>query len=368
MQILKPDFKDLKITMASPNDAESVANLYRKVYGLYYPCPELFTKKGMEEFLDFQRSRAATMIILYHNEVLAAATCQINGRAVYSRGFMVDPNWQGKINAKKSFQHILLLFKEFFKGQADLFYGEARTETQKIQDIIEGIEWKPMAILPRKDIFHGKRESEIIYAWYYQSPQPGPLILTAQASRVVAKVLQRPVDFVEILDEIPFFPSLNYFIVEKPEPNGDSHLFIKVPSGAELRAFICYKSANSEKVRIFAQNGDDFYSLVHQYLKEIRYRKIEYAEIYIDAREYNQQVVVELHGFKPTGFLVQWYALEENKPHDFIVYTKQWPSVLPDCPIQCTEQGHFLKRLVSPVEKDIAITRALPIERMSEMV
>jgi hypothetical protein len=368
MQILKPDFKDLKIAMASPNDAESVANLYRKVYGSDYPCPELFTTTGMEEFLDFQRSRSATMIIHYQNEVLAAATCQINGRAVYTRGFMVDPVWQGRINAKKSFQHILLLFRKFFMGQADLFYGEARTETPKIQNIIEGIEWKPMAVLPRKDIFHGKRESEIIYAWYYQPPQPGPLILTKQASQIVAKVLQRPVDFIEILDEIPFFPPSNYFTVEKREPNGDSHLFIILPSGAELSALICYKSANSEKVKIVTNNNDDFYGLIHEYLKEIRSRKIEYAEIYIDAKEHSRQVVVELLGFRPTGFLVQWYTPEDDKPHDYIVYTKQWASLLPDCPMQCTEQGQFLKGLVNLVETDNTILRNVPIEGVSEML
>lgn len=357
MQFLKVEINHLQFSIAEPDDAQKVVLLYQKVYGSDYPCPELFTVEGMKEFLDFNQSNAATMIILYCNEVIAAATCQLNGRAVYSRGFMVDPIWQGKINAKRAFQHILLLFRKFFNKQADLFYGEARTETPKIQAIIEEIDWKPMVILPRKDIFHGKRETEIIYVWYYQQPQPRPLSLTFQASQIAAKVLHRSIDFVEKQNEFKYNSPVDIYTVEKVESNGDSHIVIRLPSGAELSALICYKSANSEKVRIRANSTQEFYSLVSAYIKEIRARKIDYAEIYVDACEYFKQMALEGLGFKPTGFLPQWYAPGESDPHDYVVYTRHWQSILPDCPIQCTEQGAFLKNFVDQPTPDEIIPK-----------
>ncbi len=368
MEVLKVEFKDLVFSMATPSDAENLATLYRKVYGLDYPCPELFTIEGMREFLDFNRSKAATMIITYQEEVVGTATCQLNGRAVYTRGFMVNPVWQGKISAKRAFQHVLLRFRQVFEGRADLFYGEARTETSKIQDIIEGIDWKPMGILPRKDIFHGKRESEIIYAWYYQPPCHGPLNLTSLGARVAEKVLHQTVNFNERQLDLQFNLPLDFSVVEQSESNGDSHIFIRLPSGAELIALLCYKSANSEKLRVNARDIQEFHNLISKYLLEIRSRNIEYTEIYIDAREYYQQVLLERSGFTPTGFLPQWYALWDTEPHDYVVYSKHWCSPLPDCPIQCTSQGEFLKALVEIPATTEAVTRSLPIQKIPEVI
>ncbi len=346
MQISQVEFSHLKFTRATLEDADNVASLYRRVYGSDYPCLELFTAQGMREFLEFSQSKAVTIIVRIKNKVIAAATCQLNGRIVYSRGFMVDPKWQGKINARRVFQHIMQLFRKHFLGIADLIYGEARTETSKIQDIVEEIGCHPVAILPRKDIFYGKRESEIISVWYYQNPQPGPFSLSQEASKIAEKVLQYPVPYLEGEFHFVTPKTSDYIAVEKRESNGDSCLFVKLPSGDELSAIICYKSMNSEKVKIHAQCISNFYNLLFAFLTEIRLRKIEYIEIYIDAREFLRQVVVEDLGFRPTGFLVQWFGPDAMNPHDYVVYTKHWCSILPDCPTKYTKQSEFLKSFV----------------------
>ncbi len=322
----------------------------------------------MKEFLDFTQSNAVTMIVNHKNEVIAAATCQLKGRLVYSRGFMVAPAWQGRINARRVFQQIMILFRARFKGQADLIYGEARTESAKMQYILEEIGCKPVAILPRKDIFYGKRETEIISAWYYQNPQPNKLYLTLNAAQIAEKVLHYPIPFLKDMPDLSFTTPTFYYSVELRETNDDSHLLIKLPSGSDLSAIISYKSSNSEKVQIQADDVCDFYWLCCAFVKEIRQRKIEYAEIYIDAREYVRQNIAESLGFKPTGFLAQWYAFNEDTPHDYVVYTKHWYSTLPDCPIQCTEQGEFLKSFVDQPTPDESLSSLVgSIEKTPEI-
>ncbi|OLS13596.1 MAG: hypothetical protein RBG13Loki_2772 [Promethearchaeota archaeon CR_4] len=363
-----PEFHNLKFLIATPDDAENLSELYRKVYGRDYPAPELFTPEGMKEFLTFERSKTVTTIVLFSNEIIASGTYQISGRTVYSRGFMVSPVWQGKISAKKIIQQMCHIFGKFFSGKVDYFYGEVRTESGKIQSIIEEIGWVPVAILPRKDIFYGKRETEFLCAWYYHNPQPGSLKLTPKAAQVASEVLQRPITFIQ-----EHYASHSNLIVpicveRKLEPYGDFHVFITLPTGGKLSASLCHKSANSEKVVINSNDFDEFYSLVVAFLKELFLLNIVYTEIFIDAREPTEQAILEGLGFNPTGFVTQWYAQNKSIPHDYVVYTLHRPSSLPDCPIQTTQRGEYLKKYVNPPIGTPIIAKSSPSEETLEVI
>jgi len=322
----------------------------------------------MEEFLTYEKSKAVTALVQCSNEIIAAVTYQISGRVVYSRGFMVSPRWQGRISAKKIIQQICYIFRKFFNGKADYFYGEARTETGRMQAIIDEIDWVPLAILPRKDIFHGKRETEILYAWYYHHPQPGPLYLTRKAAQVASEVLQRPIDYVQEDYTHNFEIISPSRVAEKRESNGDSHIFITLLTGGELNAQICPKSTNSEKVTINSNDVHEFYSLVNTFLRELFSRKIEYTEIFIDAREPSKQAILEEFGFNPTGFVTQWYTQNKTVPSDYVVYTLHRPSLLPNCPIQTTQRGKFLKKYVYPPTGTTFITKTIPSEELVEVI
>ncbi|HMF29889.1 MAG TPA: hypothetical protein VKK79_00630, partial [Candidatus Lokiarchaeia archaeon] len=179
----------ISVELASPSDARALAKLYASVYRGIYPNPELFTIAGMAELLNFSKSHAYTMKVTCQQEVVAGCTFQLHGRAAYCRGFMVAPQWQGRIRAKQVFDHLLLDAREVLKGKADYFYGELRTEAAKVQSIAEGVGMRPFALLPRKDIFHGKRESEVIYAWFYAQPVIRPLVMTRASARMASVVL-----------------------------------------------------------------------------------------------------------------------------------------------------------------------------------
>jgi hypothetical protein len=73
----------------------------------------------MAEFLAYETSRALTLKVTLGDDVVAACSFQLAGRAAYCRGFMVDPAWQGRIHAKQVFDQLLLDARDYFAGEAD---------------------------------------------------------------------------------------------------------------------------------------------------------------------------------------------------------------------------------------------------------
>ncbi len=361
MQILQDriDPASIGIRIARPDDAYQVAELYRKVYGDEYPCPELFTEEGMREFLTFERSHTITSIVRLDGAVVASGTFQIHGRVAYSRGWMVDPAWQGKIGTRQVFQRLLLQARYNLAGKVDYFYGELRTATAKLQGIIEEIGFRPLAALPRKDIFEGKREVEIIFAYYYREPRPAHLRLTPRAARVASAVLQQQVAAVRVF--VPpsgFTAESDHIINYNEESNGDGHLHVALPDGASLDAIVCPASRNSEKVAVYATSIGDYASLLQSYLAQVKARRLDYAEVYVAADAPARQAILEDLGFSPTGFLPQWYAVNSHHPIDYIVYTIHFPSSFPDRLPEMTTFGQYLRPFITPPIVDAS--EALP--------
>jgi hypothetical protein len=343
---LKPSL--LEVALAQACDAAKVAQLYQNVYGTEYPCHELFTEQGMREFLTFERSHTITYIVSLDRDIIAAGTFQVHGRVAYSRGWMVHPAWQGKMGTRKMFQIVLLQAREDLAGRVDYFYGEARTATAKIHAIIDEIGWRPLAALPRKDIFEGKRETEIIYAYFYDTPSPTKLRLTPKAARAASAVLQKRVPSVRV-----FVPSAreaserDYVARYSREPNGDSYLHLTTSSSANLDALFCTASRNSEKVVVHAADIADYGTLLKHYLAEVKLHGLEYAEVYAPADSPARQKVLEDLGFSPTGFVPGWYAPGADKPGDYVVYTVHFFSSLPDCPACLTPAGAYLQEFLT---------------------
>ncbi len=362
MQILKDkiDPANLRVRTARPDDARKVVKLYREVYQNEYPCPELFTEQGMREFLTFGCSHTITSIVLLDCDVIAAGTFQIHGRVAYSRGWMVDPAWQGKIGTRQVFQRVLLQARQGLADKVDYFYGELRTASAKLQGIIEEIGFRPLAAFPRKDIFDGKRETEIIYAWYYRDPPLGSLRLTPCAARVVSAILNRAISPVDC-HRLVFHPSKRKTIISYThDKNGDGTLSVTISREAQLTALICYASKNSEKVVIRTSSPSAYYNVVRDFLQEIRERGIQYSEIYVPAVSLVYQAALENLGFSPTGFVPQWYAPGSNVPVDCVIYTIHFPSNLPDRLPEMTTFGQYLRPFITPPIMDASEALPLP--------
>jgi hypothetical protein len=123
---------------------------------------------------------------------------------------------------------------------------------------------------------------------------------------------------------------------------GEGKILIK-SGNATLTGLVCPISRNVEHVEIQCSNDPTYFSLVSAFTQEIRSQKLEYAEIYVEARDLEKQMILESLGFLPTGFVPQWYAQRIDDPIDYLIYTVSYPSDLPDCPLSLTKEGEFLR-------------------------
>ncbi len=308
----------------------------------------------MADFLTFERSHCITSVVIHENEVIAAGTFHVEGRAAFCRGWMVDLAWQGKMGTRQVFQQILLQARRELAGKVDYFFGELRTATAKLQGIIEEIGFRPVGTLPFKDAFANGREAEILYACYYHYPRPGPLRLTPRAAKIASAVLKYPVSAVRVFVPLAGDVCEDHCGMKYDEaPNREGVLHLRLPSGASLEAVICPAPRNSDRVAIHASDIEDFAALVRRYLAELEARGIEYAEICVHADAPARQKVLENLGFSPTGFLPRWHAPGESELTDCVFYTIHYPSDLPEVTdIVLTHQGEYLRSFIKPAFVD----------------
>jgi len=309
----------------------------------------LFTKEGMAEYLDFKKSHAVTTMITYGGALVGCVSGQMKGRAMYMRGGMVAPEWQGLLNAKKVFISLFLAYQSKFAKKVDYFYGELRTQSAKFQAILDELGWRPLALLPRKDVFFRKRESEVIYALYNTTPNVSSYILTKSAACIVSKILGRAVQF----HKSPSNIANNTIELENPTvycdfiSQGLAYLTVELP-GAKLVASICPESRNVENVIIATPDFHSYFALIYWLLEEMGIRGLEYAEIYVPSNAIEQQAALEALDFLPTGFVPHWYAPKVPQPRDCLIYTISFTSELLECPIILTSNGEFLRSFMTP--------------------
>jgi hypothetical protein len=109
-----------------------------------------------------------------------------------------------------------------------------------VQAIAEGVGMAPLGFLPRKDIFHGQRESEVVYAWYYDSPRIGPLSLTPKAAAVASAVLGHAVEPDGLLHSIiAQFECGEVFATEYAVDQAGSRSLVVKGAEGFLKAHVC---------------------------------------------------------------------------------------------------------------------------------
>ena len=202
---------------------------------------------------------------------------------------------------------------EDLKKKIDMCWSEVRTANDKYQSNFITRDYIPIALLPHKRIFHGKRESDIIMAWY----NPYGKLLNKRRKNVkiiheivpyynlISDFLYEPLNTPEIETwdgyEVKFHTNIsieikkmkyNYLEV-KLELNRDNWMKFKIN-----------QEVNTAKDLIYSVDGRDiksFNSLLYV-LNSIFDDELEYIEIWISAYNIEHQKSCISLGFIPTGY------------------------------------------------------------------
>lgn len=172
--------KDHIIVEDYNGEAEDIAQLYHKTYHippgnaltqLSYPYPEALDPI----WIDAQgRDRKHTIWKVVKNtldgHVIGSVTIQLDreNKRGYVRGMMIDPAYQGMGVGRVAYPHAFgdIMGTKANREVIKIFWTENRTAHQGSQRISEALNFYPLGLLPNKDIFQGKRESDLLYALY----------------------------------------------------------------------------------------------------------------------------------------------------------------------------------------------------------
>jgi hypothetical protein len=284
------------------------------------------------------------------DKVIGSGTVLLNiaNQRAYVRGVMIDPTYQGYglggyilVNA----------FREIIKDYRDsvkIFWTESRTAHNKSQKIAEASGLRPVGLLPNKDIFLEKRESDLLMVLYSMN--------TLKNRRPNPQLIPEVMPIYNVIGQ--------QFRLESVEPVTDiCHINA---NGYQVRAFIvtdkydycyCTFQANGQDLKfminprvqvaeqLWFSPGMDPKTLktLLQSALQALYPHIFYMESYVSAfQPAIQQVFVDL-GFQPTGYIPGWDLINGQR-EDAIIMTrvKELPSL---SSVICTKRSEKITQI-----------------------
>mgnify|MGYP006291961245 CR=1 FL=1 len=153
---------------ALPTDAAQVSEIYRQVYNNTYSYTEYTDSDYLMK--DIRNKWTGWYVMVPRGEYDQIAGCvstevdPIHHRA-YGRGLMMHPKYQGLGVGSRLGQYGFERLTATYGDKIRFFYSENRAVgNSKSLKVVENIGFKPLGILPYKDVFFNKRESPVLMA------------------------------------------------------------------------------------------------------------------------------------------------------------------------------------------------------------
>jgi len=226
----------------------------------------------------------------------------------------------------------------------------------------------PIAFLPYKDIFLGKRESNIIMTWYNSKrnvldkrrkdvkiiPQIIPLY------NFISNNLYKPLETPDIIYDIenPIRTNKKIFVKIKKIKYNYLSVFLKIDNNNWMTFKINNEVQSAEEFSFSIENNNiDMFNNLLQAVLKLFSDKLFYIEIWISAYEPELQKSCYSMGFIPVGYFPAIHKnLNNNKREDRIIFvkSKRFPQFEgPENNLILIEPTRILYRLVNDQYKKL---------------
>ncbi|MHA1266152.1 MAG: GNAT family N-acetyltransferase [Candidatus Helarchaeota archaeon] len=324
-------------------EAEAVAHLYQKTYEvttdnyltqLQYPYPEVFDPAWIHATASDENVIWKVVIDTLTNRVIGSGTIELDPahQRGYVRGVMIDPDYQGYGLASYIMVNTYREIIDSYRDKVKLFWCESRTAHARSQKIAEASGMKPVGLLPNKDYFLNKRESDLLMVLYgmgtLKQRRPNPLLIPEVLplfNHIGAQF--RLTD--AILTKVTV-PSHNGFDIRANiYPDKYHYLHCTYQTAEYSLTFIVNpRTQAAEKLQVTPETPPVLFKKMLKFAIHSLSPALFYMECYTSAYlpEY-QQVCADL-GFRPTGYLPGW-EVKAGEREDRIVWTwmQQPPSL-----------------------------------------
>jgi len=324
------------LKIASPEDAGEIVEICKNTYEGTYPYKEFEDESQIREMINSNNYN----FILFKDELnnnLGCFMCNLNFKEKkgYMGAFMVKKEYQGKIDIVKSIMGSYIWMWNTYKNSIALWYCENRTAHATAQYITSVCGIRTVAILPNKDIFFFKVESDVLGVIYSED--------------TLRKMRKK--DFPKIIPEISncFQYSNNKFDLGPIEFNNQNIDLNKNQLDKSRSDFEKSSQVNRigyEQIKFSFKDSDSYFQFIYTpWLKNIEKTEykvknleelaifieelqkitkkldIRYIEVYVSAYEPLQQKIFYESGLSPRGYVPCWkYNPELGVFEDYIVF------------------------------------------------
>ncbi len=324
-------------------EAAELANLFRKTYKvkdedtltqLKYPYPESFDpewvhKIGIDKNTDWKVVRDTTT-----DKVIGggAVIMDPKNQRGYVRGVMIDPDYQGYGLASyilvNAFRDIIARWRDRIK----IFWTENRTAHSRSQAISEASGMKPVGLLPHKDIFLEKRETDLLYALYsmnaLKNRRPEPTLIPEVLP--IFKTVGRQFRLDDaVLTSVPRTHANGYEV--KGSITIDKYLYQYITfraNGKELKFEVNPRTFVAEKTWFSPDIDPTTLRTLLRFARVALDPNLFYMECYVSAFEPTHQQVFVDTGFTPTGYIPGWDMVNGKKEDVLIMsWVKEMPQL-----------------------------------------
>jgi RimJ/RimL family protein N-acetyltransferase len=318
------------LRVATVQDAPAIVQVYHDIYQGTYSYHEYLNPEFIKADITGGNGRWYVIEdVMKGNEICGCISATLDpesGRA-YSRGMMVRPDWQGKGGVSRLFGDAAQDFFNYNKENIRMIFCETRTETLKPQSICETIGFKPVGILPFKDVFYWTRETPVLMAVYsnrtWESRLRHVKIVPeiAPIKEYIGKYfpsMKRDIVDIADVDPVPALPSEPVNISIKAQAYGYTTFVATTRDGdASISINFNAQCLNAEHMHFACDTGRECYFLLDALKLALLAGGTRYIEGYCPADDPALQRTFLDVGFRILGYVPAW---AKNASGDFVDY------------------------------------------------
>ncbi len=315
------------LILAKPEDAKIITEIIKEDYEGTYPYKEMEDEQEVKRMIETGEYK----FVLFKNKEgdVLGTTCfgfNFKEKKGYLRSLVVRKKMLGVLDATKAYIGSCLAMWEKYKDQILIWWGEARTADAKSQHINRLCSVRPIALLPNKDIFYNKIESDLVMISYSEK------VLRDMRCKKIPEVI---FDVVGCFAYSNQMFSLGPLSIAHPELDLDDEKItfyrnkIEVKCENDKFGYEYYKLSingtntflkflhtprvkNFEKTEYEIENLEQLAAYIYRMQKIAEDLDIRYYEVHVSAYKPIEQQIFRIMGLKPRGYIPCWKLDKET--------------------------------------------------------
>jgi hypothetical protein len=315
------------LKVAIPQDAKELISICKEVYEGNYPYREMMDEETVESMLKSPNHH----FILFKDPwgtTMGCFRCALDfeHKKGYMGGFMLRKQYQKILDVVKAIVGSYVWMWTTFSDKILVWYCENRTahSTSQYMTAVCGI--KTVGILPNKDIFYEKVESDVIGVIYREKALTH--FRTPELPRLIPSVVNVFLHAWQLYKLGKFTISIANLKLDLNKIRNSSAQLLRTESSVEFgyeTITLSFKDSDSyfkilhtihlhnlEKAEYQVKNAEEFYAFVEEIRVLMKEKHIRYCELFASAYTPSHQKVLERLGFTPRGYVPCWNHNQET--------------------------------------------------------